>query len=306
MNDKPAPIVIVGARRSGTTLLRAMLSQHPDLLVHPHEPQFILELYKKYGSQIGDVAGAIQHLTDHRYCVPEVTAAQLRSLFQGRTSILLQELIAAYLEIWAGTGLQSRRPVLKHPALIFHLELVIHLFPDAQFVHVVRDPRANISSQLARWQKALFLECVDWWRDAVRIGHQLTNDQPRQCQEVTYQQLVLNSRDALQRLCEYLQIPFTEDMLTFELETRAFAPAREAEQRVYTQPDPARLELWRTYLQPVEIAMIEALCWDEMQWWGYTPDPATPRRSFFARYLWEQFKYSGLKLTRALTRKGRG
>lgn len=43
------PILVFGCRRSGTTLLRSMLAQHPDLLVHPKEPQFILTLRDRFG-----------------------------------------------------------------------------------------------------------------------------------------------------------------------------------------------------------------------------------------------------------------
>ncbi|MCP4166576.1 MAG: sulfotransferase [Chloroflexi bacterium] len=79
-------IVVTGCQRSGTTLVRSILAQHPDLSVHPSEPQFILELWKRYGPVIDDVPAAIDYVNLHRYKAESISLGRLQPFFRLRTS----------------------------------------------------------------------------------------------------------------------------------------------------------------------------------------------------------------------------
>ena len=54
------PFFIVGVHRSGTTLLRLMLNNHPHLAV-PFETVFIIEFYRKL-EQYGDLSRRESHI----------------------------------------------------------------------------------------------------------------------------------------------------------------------------------------------------------------------------------------------------
>ena len=71
-------IIVTGCRRSGTTLLKSMLSQHPALLVHPDEPQFILQGWKRFGDSINSVEPAIDFYVSHDYVASDLNVAEFR------------------------------------------------------------------------------------------------------------------------------------------------------------------------------------------------------------------------------------
>lgn len=301
LSSEPA-ILIVGARRSGTTLLHAMLSQHPDLLVHPEEPQFVLELLQRFGQTVRDVPAALRLIDAHPYRAPAVTRDALERIVGAEGPLPLHRLVQAYLTVWRGDESRDKRPVLKHPRLIFHLDLARELFPASTVVHVVRDPRGNVLSQRARWPDIPILECAAWWRAAVRRGHALALRRPDACIEVVYERLVRDPERTMRELCSFLRLPFTSDLLSFELETQVYSPAAEPRPAAYTRPDASRLGRWRTGLTPTEIRLVERWCRREMPWWGYDPvHPATSALRFWPFYWRERLRNGG----RAAARQGR-
>ncbi|NJN43940.1 MAG: sulfotransferase [Anaerolineae bacterium] len=268
MTSSLSPIIVTGCRRSGTTLLNTILERHPDLLVHPNEPQFFLELFQMFGKQITNLDQAITHVTEHPYCSEAITKEGLSRTFPGVSAVSLQEFAQIYLQIWGGQGMEKTRPVIKHPALILYLDLVFYLFPGAKIIHLVRNPHANISSQRIRWPSASLWECIGWWRDAARAGHELFQNQPEICFELSYENLVNNPEEQLHRLCDFLDIPFSEKLLDFDLQKRIYSPGEEKTGNPMYE-EPLKKDAWKQALSPVEVALIERECNGEMAWWGY-------------------------------------
>jgi hypothetical protein len=69
-----------------------------------------------------------------------------------RTARGKQEWIRKYL--WflrALTYRESKRLVLKSPAHMFRLARLVELFPNARWVHIVREPVATVVSTIAMW-----------------------------------------------------------------------------------------------------------------------------------------------------------
>ena len=295
------PIVIVGCQRSGTTLLRAMLSGNSHLLVHPDEPQFILELYERHGHSIRDVHGALAHMTSHPLFPQDLSPESLLSACGSDNTISLKSLVECYLYAWRGDSLEGRRLVLKHPRLIFHLALVHNLFPDVHVVHILRDPRATVSSQISRWPRMSIWEAASLWRRAVRAGRRWAELGRTPYTEIRYEQLVLEPERSLTELCQSLDIRFTPQMLEFELHQRAFARNAAPEPIQFTSPDQSRLHLWKERLSPEEVWLVENCCGQEMKWWGYTLlNPTVSLGRIGVRYARERLGYVLLVLGRRL------
>jgi hypothetical protein len=287
-----APIVTVGCRRSGTTLLRSMMSGHPDLLVHPGEPRYILGLWRKFGSTIRNVPAALAYVAAQPNLPDGLSEDGLESACGSSRQMSLRQLVHCCLQAWGKDELCRKRIVLKHPALVFHLDLLPELFPDVHVVHVVRDPRAAVSSQLSRWPKLSVWEAAEWWRNSVRAGRTWQRRGTTPYTEVQYEDLVLSPGEALGRLCRHLGISYHPGMLKLELETKLYSPDAPPSLVQFSSPDPSRIMLWRERLSPLEIRMVEACCHKEMAWWGY--EPVAPRVSavlFASRLLGEKLRY---------------
>lgn len=294
MVDLRDPIFIVGSRRSGTTLLQTMLNGHPDLIVHPKEPQFILELYQQFGFQISDVNKTADYVLSHPYSALEGEADEFINLVQENQPIKLGNFVRAYLTSWIGTENINSKVVLKHPRLVFYLDLVTKIFPNAYILNIVRDPRANIFSQIVRWPKTPIWRCITWWRVAVRRGNLFSDQHPSKTMSLRYEDLVLDAEKTLERICKFLDIPYSKSMLRFKLKTKSYSPKSSPNDMEYDHLDQDRINRWKRHLTPIEISLIEEACKQEMQWFGYQPSnpkvSATLRR---LRYYWE-ISYSGL------------
>ena len=133
----PPPLLVLGVRRSGTTLLRVMLDRHPDLAV-PDESYFIPQLADRQPAQI-DVDAFIDDLrrlpTIRDWAVPlDEVRARLRP------GMPLGQAIGAVYETYAARHGKSRWGD-KTPMYMQRLPLLERLFPDARYVHLIRDGR---------------------------------------------------------------------------------------------------------------------------------------------------------------------
>ncbi|MDX1387897.1 MAG: sulfotransferase [Acidobacteriota bacterium] len=298
-----SPIVIVGCQRSGTTLLRTMLERHPGLLVHPYEPQFFLDLARRHGDEIRDPRAAAAFLRNHPYRAETVSAEAIDAAYDAAGRMSLREFAQRYLRLWAGDHARGRRLVLKHPYLVHHLDLVYELFPQATVVHIVRDPRGNVSSTRARWRKVSVWESAMLWRTAVSTGHALAVKQPRRCVELRYEDLVREPEPTMSRLCADLGIPFSPRLLQFEMATWSYAPGEGGKKVQYRGPDPSRLGLWRRYLSPVDVRIIETCCGEQMDLWGYDrTDPAVSGTAFAFRVGMQRLYYGVRRAARRVRR----
>lgn len=286
------PIVIVGCQRSGTTLLRTILGQHPQLLEHPKEPQFILEMYQRFGYEVRDVKTAVAYLLKHPYLPDGINREALNQAYAPYTKLSLATFFQIYLQVWAGDELQSRRPVLKDPALVYHLDLVAKLFPQATILHVVRDPRGTVSSQKTRWQQYTTWECTMLWKRALQSTFYWGKKNKESLVEIGYERVLRNPQEEIASLCGRLGIPFRPEMLTFEEKTLDFIPNGPPERITFKTVDASRLHQWQERLTLVDIRMIESACLLEMNQWGYELTyPAVSNRHFYSQLAYERLYF---------------
>ena len=146
------PIFIIGAPRSGTTLLQYMLRSHPRISLPTGESHFIVPLYREAES-FGDLQNQdnIRRVLNEMYrrnasfldtdlhglkFNTDVLSQQLHQ--QGMTTI--PQLIRAVMELNA-KGEGKQRWGDKTPYYSLHVPLIMEMFPDAQILHIIRDGR---------------------------------------------------------------------------------------------------------------------------------------------------------------------
>ena len=142
------PIFILGTGRSGTTILGIVLSMHREV-GYLNEPKAIWHLIHPYEDVIGNYS---QSHAKYRLTAEDATDQMQRRAAQ---------MFGAYL-----TTTRSERLVDKYPELIFRVDFVRALFPDARFIFLVRNGWDTCQS-IATWSKRLGVhrngERHDWW-----------------------------------------------------------------------------------------------------------------------------------------------
>lgn len=266
-------LFIVGKGRSGTTLVRAMLTSHPDLAIPP-ETHFIVPLAENrkvaLDGGLVDLEAFMTRLQAHpgwgRMGIPFEDLE--RDLTTDPPSTY-SDAIRRLFELYARREGKSRYGD-KSPGQVLSIDTLALLFPEARFVHVVRDGRNVMLSNLETdFGPASVVEGALVWRRLVlegrRSGASLT---PARYCEVRYEDLLGDPETELARLCAFASLDYDEEMLRyFERADKMGASA--AHHRNLRLPPTKGLRDWRTQMSTRHIAMFETLAGDALEEFGY-------------------------------------
>jgi hypothetical protein len=285
------PLLVLGVRRSGTTLLRVMLDRSSQLAV-PDESYFVTQLAHRHGRRpdIEAFAEDCRRLSTLRDW--GVTPDDL-DLRPGTTT---GEAIAAVYARYA--ALQGKpRWGDKTPMYMQHLPLLARLFPEARFVHLIRDGRDAALSFLGVppgimtrtwWQPRSAVDFACQWRTEVEAAQRLGRRVgPERYLEVRYEALVADAPAELRRICAFADLPFEEEMLAY---AGAVDVAAKPHQQRLLQPPTRNVRDWRSDLPEADARAFEGVAGDLLRRLGYDllePDGAYPTaagRARLARY----------------------
>jgi hypothetical protein len=266
------PVLLLGVRRSGTTLLRVVLDRNSRLAV-PDESYFVPVLAERHPGGI-DVAAFVDDLrrlkTLREWGVPldDVRARLEPELPVGRA-------IAAVYEVYAAQRGKTRWGD-KTPLYMQHLRLLERLFPDALYLHLIRDgrdaalsfgdmPEGIVTRTWAHPTDAAGFACQ--WRYEVSAARALGQRVgARRYLEVRYEQLVAEPPREIDRICHFLGIPFEPAMLDYA--GRVDVSAKPHHQSLALPPTPG-LRDWRTAMPATDVARFEAVAGDLLTELGY-------------------------------------
>ena len=160
LNDVHRPLFILGTGRSGTTVLGKILSLHRDV-GWLNEPKLMWHVAYPHEDLNGNYTDAPAR---YRLGAEDVTASVKRAM---------SNQYSAYLRIT-----RNKRVLDKYPELIFRTDFVKALFPDAQFLFLVRNGYATCGS-IAKWSETHGQsdngETEDWWGTDNRKWHTLVD-----------------------------------------------------------------------------------------------------------------------------------
>lgn len=265
------PLFVLGVRRSGTTLLRLMLDRHPKLAI-PDESYFIPQLASRHRGRLDPAA-----FEDDLRRLPTllewgVPPREVRARLPAGATVAHG--IAAIYDLYAQQRGKSRWGD-KTPLYMRYLPLLERLFPDALYVHLVRDGRDAALSFLAvpggimteSWghpRDAVGFACQ--WRTEVLAARALGRHAGGRYLEVSYESLVAGPRRELERVCAHAGLEFDPGML--EYAGAAEAAAKPHQQNLRRPPTPG-LRNWRAAMDPGAVDAFEAVAGGVLAALGY-------------------------------------
>lgn len=248
-------IFVGGSPRSGTTLVQNMLDSHPDICGGPeflHLPD-IISVRRKLHYSIN------QEWIDE-FCYNDDVDRVTTNFIENLLLPLADRHNCKFLSE-------------KTPANVLIFTDLMALFPEARFIHVVRDPRAIISSMLQvglrgkkkGWNTKDFTTkvsaAIDYVRQTFKAGFDAAERASDRTLIVAYERLIFNSEKETKRICNFLAIEWSKNMLR---PSQFKHPGEKAitndvwySTKTYNKdPDPRRVDKWKTQLTTVQKIMI--------------------------------------------------
>lgn len=224
------PVFVVGAVRTGSTMLRLMLDSHPQIR-NPGEFDFLID---KVG---GD--GLPPNMKKYRRWLSTHRGFKETGLTVD-PRLDYQQLMCSFLE------------QLEQPEKIVtmnvhrHFERIPHLFPSARYIHLIRDPRDVARSSFGLGMAGNLYRGVEIWASAERSWDRLVATLPRdRYLEVRYEVLLENVVGELTRICSFLGLEYSPSMLDY--------PSRST----YAAPDPRLRYQWKRQCGTQELQWVD-------------------------------------------------
>jgi Sulfotransferase family len=267
-----SPLIVLGVSRSGTTLLRVVLDRSPGLAI-PDESFFVPLLARRHGRTV-DAARFLDDVAR----IPTIRGWGLRATDVAphvETGMPTGDAIAAIFETYADRAGKPRWGD-KTPMYMRHLPLLELLFPDAQYVHLIRDgrdaalsffemPGGTYTRTWAHPETAARFACL--WRkevvDARALGRRVGE---RRYHELRYEELVADPDAVVRRICAFADVPFEPAMLEYASDVDV--SAKPHQQRLL-RPPTTGVRSWREEMPVEDVAAFEEVAGDLLAELGY-------------------------------------
>jgi Sulfotransferase family len=294
----PMP-VIVGAPRSGTTLLRLMLDSHPDVAIPP-ETGF-LAVAAQFSS-VGDELRR-QFFDTVTSFPPEAPAWSDFGILKDEYWTALQEIVPfsvaegyrAFYRTYAARFGKGRWGD-KTPTYCMHMKTIEQVLPEAYFIHVIRDGRDVALSLRQMWfSPGHDIETqAKYWSDCVTAARR-HGARCRKYLEVRFESIVQETKAVLKTVCEFIALPYSAEMLTYHrraldrlVEHRdrvradgslVVSHADRLRQQALTMqpPQPGRAGSWKGEMSHQERRRFDAVAGDLLRELGYVDSASGPQ-----------------------------
>ena len=301
------PFFIVSPSRSGSTMLRLMLNMHSRLAV-PHEmkyfglavPEQHLRTWRTPSisrDRFESLISAWIHSRSHSFADIGIQNVLDTAIDRART---FRDPYESAMNMWAEHQGKQRWGE-KTPNNIFYVDILADMFPNSQFIFLVRDPRAVVRSM----KKSSFFStnCVINsynWKASISSGVKLLKENVHDENKlvVRYEDLVQDTEEVLKRVVSFLGEPFESDMLRFHEIDESLLPQKVRTPNIKKPVDSSTAHKWKHDLSESEIAIVDWLCSDFMRKFGYSKTDHSPNvqdylyiLSYTIYWIWKRSRY---------------
>jgi hypothetical protein len=305
------PIFVVGSPRSGTTLLRYVLTSHPRIYIPPESnfiPRFFarrpgaLTSREKAEEALGQIVSGYKSFFKDWVGDRPDPAHLLDGVDELTPRTMLDALYGAYA---AQRG--AARWGDKTPLYTVHIDSLAEIFPTAQFVHIIRDGRDVALSMADSYQGARFFYidlyyAARMWRRRVErasaSGRSLGDDRYR---EIRYESLVTQPEHEIRELCHFLGEDYHQAMVSPELTASAHHHSSGIHRATRRPLNADRVFRWRDEMAPADQRLYLSVAGDLLDRLGYDRgDPGSMNTSDKWRRIRLSAKFSTIEAGRVV------
>lgn len=306
------PFFIVGVHRSGTTLLRYMLSSSPRIYIPP-ESDFIPRFFMKAPTAVLDkqmVEKTLRIVFDRYRFTKEwegerPEAGTFYDQMEPKTAAgFLEHLYRSYAEQKAAVRWGDKTPIYSS-----YMDLIHQIFPQAKFIHIIRDGRDVALSMLDKWgRKEIHIDIYFAARNWVRRIRQAQASGKRlgsgRYYELSYEALVESPEKELRAICDFLEEPFVEEMVAHHRQARQQIESGSFHEAVRQPANRSRIGRWREEMSAADLRLFEQVAGPLLAELGYeTVSTGTMSLMEKGRFQSLRLKYETLQFGRTLAQQ---
>lgn len=249
-----APVFLFGMERSGTTLLSMMMGAHPDVAVPLSTTGIWYAFYRSLETSYNNIATArdmeklVDDLLAHEriklWNTPLSRDRILSSTHVGRYGTVINAFHSEYAlqrekSRWANIDI----------ATLDNMHIAHALFEDAKFVHIIRDGRdVALSHQGVPFGAGNIADCAEAWQVRVRQNLRMGCMLDSACYlTIRYEDLVNFPEETLTRICAFMNIEFSPEMLSYhqEIDKRIPVDKQWMWPKIKTPPQKSNTYKWK-------------------------------------------------------------
>lgn len=208
-------IFLVGAPRSGTTIVQSLLAAHPKITSFPETKFFHFLWADRLNSRLPDRL--------HKWFHQEIDRPDLynESEIYGRQST--SDRIKWFVGVLDQLATEERNQIWieKTPEHIHFVKDILDYLPDAKFIHLIRNP-LDVTASMRKatqapgsdvlWGGEWTLDfCLERWKSAALITYCLRNSP--QHLVVRYEDLLKDKTWFLSQCCHFIDVAYDVEML---------------------------------------------------------------------------------------------
>ncbi|MGL5795515.1 MAG: sulfotransferase family protein [Waterburya sp.] len=238
------PIFLVGAERSGTTLLRLMLDNHPQL-AWCYEFEYAVDLIPD-DHQWSELQTYYKWLETHR-------------TFQATGFVIDPTLdYPSLINSFLWQKLHQEQKLIVGATVHRHFDKLLRIWPDARFIHIIRDGRDVARSCIGMGWAGNVWTGIERWIEAETLWAELEQQLPaNRKMSLTYEQLIVDPVETLKQICDFIDIEYDAEMLNYPQTT------------TYNFPNPNLIGQWQRKMSDHEIQLVESRIADMLVAHGY-------------------------------------
>ena len=288
MSEK-GQIFVGGLPRSGTSLMRIIIGNHPDVAMFFEDLPLWGRFYRNYKNKdFSKEKNRIELIDDiNSHFVIEMSKIkprkeQILNALKNESYVDCMVIFNYLLKDYAEQTSKTRFGI-KVPLTEFYAEPIFEAFPNAKIIHVLRDIRdVAVSYRTAGNKKTgegrgirqySLLHHIFLWKNSTLQAKKLEEKYPEKFLIVRYEDVVTSSEEYIQKVCEFTDLTYIPDILEMKEQeawtgqNSSFQTTEESRSKINT----TALGRHKTMLSEPITWVYQLFTWKIMKHFGYTP-----------------------------------
>lgn len=238
--DSSRLIFVVGCPRSGTTKLTEIINKHSKIQCSSETHFFNINWELNYKLEIDEFieSNEFNNFFDHfriqdfmKLNSLEIKdfSDELRSTYELNSKYYANKelYIKSIFDVIVNLSLKQNDTAEffceKTPQHLRSVDKILKYYPEARFIHVIRDGRDVVNSLLKMpWRPDGLINNARFWKKFVRFGIEMReylkkNDKSSYWFDLRYEELLGNPGQLLHSLCEFISLEYEDIMLSNEV-----------------------------------------------------------------------------------------